>query len=161
MIRELLKDADPSVDLPGATDVEDDTPGCGGRRRGRHSSVRRRTSTTAATATTAPAPNAYTFPKDQPADSFALDGDWTIETQYATPEGDDGRISLEYHAAEVRVVVAGTGDIELRRDDGSTETIAIDGTPRSYELLKQADIAEGTLTLDVPPGIQVYSFTFG
>ena len=160
MIRELLKDADPSVDLPGATDVEDDTPDVGSTTRetflGSSKDVNYGGDGDYRSGT-----NAYTFPKDQPADSFALDGDWKIETQYATPEGDDGRISLEYHAAEVRVVVAGTGDIELRRDDGSTETIAIDGTPRSYELLKQTDIAEGTLTLDVPPGIQVYSFTFG
>jgi cytochrome c biogenesis protein CcdA/thiol-disulfide isomerase/thioredoxin len=160
MIRELLKDADPSVDLPGATDVEDDTPDVGSTTRetflgsskdinyGGDGDYRAGT-------------NAYSLPKDQPADSFALDGDWTIETQYATPAGADGRIDLEYHAAEVRVVVAGSGEIELRRDDGSTETIAIDGTPRSYELLKQDEIAEGTLTLDVPPGIQVYSFTFG
>ena len=160
MIRELLKDADPSVDLPAATDVEDDTPDVGSTTRetflGSSKDVNYGGDGEYRAGT-----NAYTIPKDQPADSFALDGDWTIETQFATPEGDDGRISLDYHAAEVRIVVAGSGDIELRRDDGSTETIAIDGTPRSYELLKQDDIAEGTLTLDVPPGIQVYSFTFG
>jgi hypothetical protein len=103
----------------------------------------------------------YTLPKEQPADSFALDGDWKIETQFATPDNGDGKINLEYHAAEVRIVVAGSGDIVVRRDDGSAETIAIDGTPRSYELLKQADIAEGTLELEVPAGIEVYSFTFG
>ncbi|MGW9157850.1 cytochrome c biogenesis protein DipZ [Microbacterium sp. NPDC055665] len=160
MIRELLKDADPSVELPAATDVEDDTPDVGSTTRetflGSSKDVNYGGDGDYRAGT-----NAYTTPKDQPADSFALDGDWTIETQFATPEGDDGRISLEYHAAEVRVVVAGTGDIELRRDEGSTETIAVDGTPRSYELLKQDDIDEGTLTLDVPPGIQVYSFTFG
>ncbi|QNA93303.1 MULTISPECIES: cytochrome c biogenesis protein DipZ [unclassified Microbacterium] len=160
MIRELLKDADPGVQLPAATDVEDDTPDVGSTTRetflgsskdvnyGGDGEYRRGT-------------NTYEFPKDQPADSFALDGDWTIETQYATPEGDAGEISLEYHAAEVRIVVAGSGDIVVRRDDGSSETVAVDGTPRSYELVKQDDIAEGTLTLDVPPGVEVYSFTFG
>ncbi|MDF2506885.1 MAG: thiol:disulfide interchange protein [Microbacterium sp.] len=160
MIRELLKDADPAVDLPGATDVADDTPDVGSTTRetflGSSKDVNYGGDGDYRAGT-----NTYTLPEDQPADSFALDGDWTIETQYATPEGADGRIELEYHAAEVRVVVAGSGEIVLRRDDGSTETIAIDGTPRSYELLKQDDIAEGTLTLDVPPGIQVYSFTFG
>lgn len=160
MIRELLKDADPSVKLPAATDVEDDTPDVGSTTRetflgsskdvnyGGDGEYRKGTST-------------YTLPKDQPADSFALEGDWKIETQFATPDSGDGKINLEYHAAEVRIVVAGSGDIVVRRDDGSTETIAIDGTPRSYELLKQADIAEGTLELEVPAGIEVYSFTFG
>ena len=160
MIRELLKDADPSVKLPAATDVVDDTPDVGSTTRetflgsskdvnyGGGGEYRKGT-------------NTYAIPKDQPADSFALDGDWTVETQYATPEAEDGRIGLEYHAAEVRIVVAGSGEIVVRRDDGSTETIAVDGTPRSYELVKQADIAEGTLTLEVPTGIEVYSFTFG
>lgn len=160
MIRELLKDADPSVKLPAATDVVDDTPDVGSTTRetflgsskdvnyGGGGDYRKGTST-------------YAIPKDQPADSFALDGDWTVETQYATPEADGGRIGLEYHAAEVRIVVAGSGEIVVRRDDGSKETIAVDGTPRSYELVKQVDIAEGTLTLEVPAGIQVYSFTFG
>ncbi|PQZ52838.1 MULTISPECIES: cytochrome c biogenesis protein DipZ [unclassified Microbacterium] len=160
MIRELLKDADPSVKLPAATDVEDDTPDVGSTTRetflgsskdvnyGGDGEYRKGTST-------------YALPKDQPADSFALDGDWKIETQFATPDGDKGRINLEYHAAEVRVVVAGSGDIVVRRDDGSTETIAIDGTPRSYELLKQGDIAEGALDIEVPAGVEVYSFTFG
>lgn len=160
MIRELLKDADPSVKLPAATDVEDDTPDVGSTTRetflgsskdvnyGGDGEYRKGTST-------------YALPKDQPADSFALEGDWKIETQFATPDGDKGRINLEYHAAEVRVVVAGSGDIVVRRDDGSTDTIAIDGTPRSYELLKQGDIAEGALDIEVPAGVEVYSFTFG
>jgi cytochrome c biogenesis protein CcdA/thiol-disulfide isomerase/thioredoxin len=160
MIRELLEDADPSVTLPAATDVQDDTPDAGSTTRetflgsakdvnyGGGGEYRQGT-------------NAYSFPEEQPADSFALDGDWRTETQFATPEGGDGQIRLDYHAAEVRIVVAGSGEIVVRRDDGSEDTIAIDGTPRSYELVKKDDVAEGTLTLDVPAGIEVYSFTFG
>ena len=45
--------------------------------------------------------------------------------------------------------------------DLAEDTIAIDGTPRSYELIKKDAVSEGTLTLDVPAGIEVYSFTFG
>jgi hypothetical protein len=160
MIRELLKDADPSVSLPAATDVEDDTPDVGSTTRetflGSSKDVNYGGDGDYRAGT-----NAYSFPKDQPADSFALDGAWKVETQFATPEGEGGEIALDYHAAEVRIVVAGSGDIVVRRDDGSKETIAIDGTPRSYELVKQSDIAEGTLTLEVPAGIEVYSFTFG
>lgn len=160
MIRELLHDADPSVQLPPATEIADDTPDVGSTTRetflgsskdvnyGGGGEYRNGTST-------------YEIPKDQPADSFALAGDWRVETQFATPDGGTGKIGLEYRAAEVRIVVAGSGDIVVTRADGSTETVAVDGTPRSYELVKQADIAEGTITLDVPAGIEVYSFTFG
>ncbi|WP_337006969.1 MULTISPECIES: cytochrome c biogenesis protein DipZ [unclassified Microbacterium] len=160
MIRELLKDADPSVKLPAATEVADDTPDVGSTTRetflgaskdvnyGGEGDYRAGTDT-------------FAFPKKQPADSFALDGEWKVDTQFATPAADAGEVKLDYHAAEVRIVVAGSGDIKVRRDDGSTETITIDGTPRSYELVKQKDIAAGTLTLEVPSGIEVYSFTFG
>ncbi len=160
MIRELLKDADPSVELPPATDVKDETPDVGATTRetflgsskdvnyGGEGAYRAGEST-------------FAFPDDQPADSFALDGDWNVQTQYVEPQGDGGSISLDYHAAEVRMVVAGSGDVVVRDEKGNEQTIAVDGTPRSYELVKRSDIAAGVLTLEIPSGVQVYSFTFG
>lgn len=160
MIRELLQDADPDVQLPPATDVKDETPELGSTTRetflgsskdvnyGGGDEYRR-------------GEGSFSFPKDQPDDSFALDGDWTVETQYVTPTSDDGRIRLEYRAGEVRMVVAGSGEVVVRDQDGEEQTIAIDGTPRSYGLVEQGDIAKGTLTLEVPAGVEVYSFTFG
>ena len=160
MIRELLQDADPDVQLPPATDVKDETPELGSTTRetflgsskdvnyGGGDEYRR-------------GEGSFSFPKDQPDDSFALDGDWTVETQYVTPTSDDGRIRLEYRAGEVRMVVAGSGEVVVRDQDGEEQTIAIDGTPRSYGLVEQGDIAKGTLTLEVPTGVEVYSFTFG
>lgn len=160
MIRELLEDADPGVDLPGATDVADDTPEVG--------------STTPETFlgsskdrnygggdTYGAGIETFSFPKEQPADSFALDGEWDIATQYATPASDSGRVQLSYRAAEVRMVLAGSGEITVRRDDGSEETITVDGTPRSYALLEAVASETGVLTVEVPSGVEVYSFTFG
>ena len=64
-----------------------------------------RTPTVRATAT-------FAFPGDQPADSFALDGEWRVETQYATPStAPGGGIRLDFHAAEVRMVLAGEGEV--------------------------------------------------
>jgi RecG-like helicase len=45
-------------------------------------------------------------------------------------------------------------------DDGESRTIDISGTPRSYRLL-QGDAGSGELTVEIPEGIQAYSFTFG
>ncbi|MGG1909183.1 hypothetical protein AB1285_19085 [Microbacterium sp. NRRL B-14842] len=45
--------------------------------------------------------------------------------------------------------------------DGNEQAIRIDGTPRSYGLLEEGDIEKGTFTLEVPTGVEVYSFTFG
>jgi hypothetical protein len=59
------------------------------------------------------------------------------------------------------MVVAGSGEVVVTDADGNAQTIRIDGTPRSYGLLEQDDIAKGTFTLEVPTGVEVYSFTFG
>jgi cytochrome c biogenesis protein CcdA/thiol-disulfide isomerase/thioredoxin len=161
MIRELLQDADPEIDLPAATDVADDTPEVGSTTRETFLGSSKDVNFggddkyTAGTST-------FAFPKDQPADSFALDGEWTVETQFATPAGDaGGSIRLDYHAAEARVVLAGSGTITVEDEEGEKTTIDVEGTPRSYELSKRDDIAAGILTLDVPAGVEVYSFTFG
>lgn len=160
MIRELLQDADPDVELPAATDVKDETPDVGATTRetflgsskdvnyGGGDEYRRGDGT-------------FAFPEEQPDDSFALDGGWTVDTQYVTPTGDDARIRLQYRAAEVRMVVAGSGEVVVTDADGNEQTIRIDGTPRSYGLLEQEDIEKGTFTLEVPTGVEVYSFTFG
>ena len=160
MIRELLEDADPEVELPAATDVEDETPDVGSTTRetflGSSKDVNY-----AGEGDYRAGPGDFRFPDEQPADSFALDGAWTVETQYVTPTDETGRIRLHYHAAEVRMVVAGSGEIVVSDEDGNEQRIAVDGTPRSYELVKRQDIAAGELTLQIPSGVQVYSFTFG
>lgn len=160
MIRELLLDADPSADLPAATDVEDATPDVGSTTRETFLGSAKDVNYGGDGAYRAGSAD-YTFPDEQPADSFALDGQWRIETQYATPEQDGTGIRLNYRAAEVRTVLAGTGEITVRVDGGAPTVIAVDGTPRSYALLKAESSRTGTIEIDVSPGVQVYSFTFG
>jgi cytochrome c biogenesis protein CcdA/thiol-disulfide isomerase/thioredoxin len=160
LIRELLKDADPAVALPPATDIADTTPDVGSTTRetflGSSKDVNFAGDTSYSAGT-----RDFGFPGDQPDDSFALEGTWTVQTQYATPSGDSGSIRLNYHAAEVRVVVAGSGEIVVRDSHGEEQRIRIDGTPRSYALQEADAVATGSFVLEVPAGVQVYSFTFG
>lgn len=160
LIRELLTDADPDVKLPPATETTDDTPEVG--------STTRETFIGSSKDVNFAGPEAYrsgtrsfSFPEKQPADTFALDGEWEVQTQYATPESTTGRIRLDYHAAEVRMVVAGSGEVVLRGKGGEMRKIEIDGTPRSYSLIDEDSLGKGVLTIEVPAGIQIYSFTFG
>ncbi|MFF7294241.1 hypothetical protein ACFY9N_17050 [Microbacterium sp. NPDC008134] len=83
-----------------------------------------------------------------------------METQYATPTTDEARIRLNYTAAEARVVLAGKGTVTFTVDGGATQTLDVDGTPNSHQLLKEA-VTSGTVDLTVSPGVEVYSFTFG
>ncbi|WP_223586040.1 cytochrome c biogenesis protein DipZ [Microbacterium sp. OVT16B] len=160
LIRELLKDADPAVQLPAATDVVDETPDVGSTTRetflGSSKDVNYGGGTEYRSGT-----RDFALPDKQPDDSFALGGGWTVETQYATPSGGSGSIRLNYHAAEVRMVVAGSGEVVVRDDKGNEQRIRVDGTPRSYALEKADAVAQGSFTLEVPTGVQVYSFTFG
>ncbi len=160
LIRQLLVDADPSTSLPAPTDVADETPEVGSTTRetflgsskdvnyggeGRYGAGEQE----------------FRLPGEQAQDTFALDGGWRIETQYAEPTASGASVVLSYQASEVRMVLAGSGEIVVRTDDGKTQTITVAGTPRSYELLKSAESTTGVLTVEVPVGVQAYSFTFG
>ncbi|MGO1235257.1 MAG: cytochrome c biogenesis protein DipZ [Microbacterium gubbeenense] len=161
MIRELLVDANADVELPAESDVADETPEQG--------------STTPETFLGSSkdvnfggedpyraGPATFSLPAEQADDTFALEGDWNIETQYAEPTTSaGGSVRLEYHAAEVRMVLAGSGELTVREPDGEEKTVEVDGTPRSYEIVDSSKLSSGVLDIDVPDGVQVYSFTFG
>ncbi len=160
LIRELLEDAAPGVELPPATEVQDATPETG--------STTRETFLGSSKDVNFAGPDPYRagdggfdLPDPQPADTFALTGDWTVQTQFATPRGEDAAIRLAFHAREVRMVLAGTGEVRVRLDDGSTEVVEVSGTPRSYGVVDGADGEAHILDVEVDPGVEVYSFTFG
>ena len=144
-----------------ATDVADDTPDAG--------STTRETFLGSSKDVNYAGPERYragegtfAYPADQPADTFALEGAWNVQTQFATPTGAGAAgIRLDYHAAQVRMVLAGEGNVRVRAADGTETAIAVSGTPRSYEIARSDAVQAGTLTVEVDPGVQVYSFTFG
>jgi hypothetical protein len=101
----------------------------------------------------------FSFPRKLAPDSFALDGDWHLTfSGITTPAG--GRIRLNYHASEVRMVFGGSGTVKYTIN-GKTSTQKIGGFPNSYQLAKTATIRKGTVDVSVSPGVTVYSFTFG
>lgn len=161
LIRELLQDANPDVVLPAPTEVADETPESG--------QLTRETFLGSSKDVNFAGPDAYRagegvyeYPGEQPADTFALEGEWNIETQYATPSGGaGGGIRLDFRAREVRIVLSGEGEVRVRLDSGSEKAIAVSGTPRSYALLDRDDVGRGVLEIEVSPGVQAYSFTFG
>jgi cytochrome c biogenesis protein CcdA/thiol-disulfide isomerase/thioredoxin len=161
LIRELLADADPDVTLPPPTEVADETPDAGARTRetflGSGKDVNYGGDEAYRSGT-----GDYTLPDAQPEDSFALDGSWRVETQYATPTaGGGGGIRLRFQAQEARMVLAGEGEVRVRLDGGREETVAVSGTPRSYLVAENTDAAAHVLDVAVSPGVAVYSFTFG
>lgn len=160
LIRELLRDADPGVQLPTATNVTDETPDAGATTPETYLSAGKVVNFGGDEQYTTGS-NAYEYPRALARDSFALDGDWTIDFQGATPTRDDAGVKLAYTATqEVRVVLGGAGSV-VAIVDGERIEIDVAGSPDSYRLLKASGSQTGVIELRVPVGITVYSFTFG
>ena len=161
LIRELLTAADPSVRLPDATDVVDETPPGGATTPESYLGTTKQVNFAGAEKYSA-ATSRFQLPAEQPDDSFALGGQWALGTQSieAAPGSDPAEIRLNYTAAEVRMVLAGSGTVTVSVD-GQQRSIEVSGVPRSYELLNTDAVASGSLTVTLPPGVQAFSFTFG
>lgn len=159
-IRELLEDANPDVELPTATNVTDETPELGATTPETYLSAGKVVNFGGDEQYTT-GPNTYRYPRTLERDTFALDGDWTIDFQGATPTAAFAQVRLAYTATqEVRVVLGGTGTL-IADVDGDRIEIDVTGSPDSYRLLTTSGSQTGEIELTVPPGITVYSFTFG
>jgi cytochrome c biogenesis protein CcdA/thiol-disulfide isomerase/thioredoxin len=106
---------------------------------------------------------------------FALRGAWQVTSEYATPSAPGGVIQAGFQAAHVYLVM--TSADRLPR----TVRILLDGRPipvseagadvhngevtvapqRLYSLVSLPRAEFHTLTVAVPPGVEVYDFTFG
>jgi cytochrome c biogenesis protein CcdA/thiol-disulfide isomerase/thioredoxin len=158
LVRELLVDANPDVQLPAATEIADDTPVSGSTTPESYLSLGKVVNY-GGTEDYASGTNRYTYPATLADDSFALEGSWTLDFQNATPVG-MGSIKLNYHASEVRMVLGGSGTVVVTVGD-TTQTIRVSGTPKSYQLVLTDAIEKGTLEVSVSEGVEAYSFTFG
>jgi cytochrome c biogenesis protein CcdA/thiol-disulfide isomerase/thioredoxin len=106
---------------------------------------------------------------------FALSGPWNVTSEFATPAGAGAAIEAGFQAAHVYLVLTSVGNV------ARTVRVLLDGRPipaadagtdvhagavtvqgqRLYSLvsLPQAEFHE--LTVELPPGVQAYDFTFG
>ncbi|WP_223691630.1 cytochrome c biogenesis protein DipZ [Leifsonia poae] len=159
LIRQLLTAANPGVRLPAATEVADTTPKSGSTTPESYLGTTKQVNFGGSEKYSA-LTKQFAFPAELAANHFALDGSWSLETQYVQPTGPDARIRLSYTGNEVRMVLAGSGTVDYTVD-GVKKSLTVSGTPNSYELVKTADSRSGTITVSVPNSIQAYSFTFG
>lgn len=158
LIRQLLVDANPQTKLPPPTHGVDTTP---------QTRLTRETYLApdkaanyggsgdyhAGTAT-------FAFPGTLPDDEFALRGRWTLDDQGATAGSDDAAMRLNYTAKNIFVVVGGTGTLTVTRDGKATST-PIGGPPTLHQVVADDTAHRDQLDMQVSPGLQVFSFTFG
>jgi cytochrome c biogenesis protein CcdA/thiol-disulfide isomerase/thioredoxin len=117
----------------------------------------------------------YPGVRDPYVNEFGLHGTWKITSQSATPVGGGASISGQFQAARVYLV--------LTSADGTPRTVRVllDGRPisataagadvtdgavtvrgqRLYSLVSLPGAQRRTFTVEIPPGVSAYDFTFG
>lgn len=154
LIRELLLERDPSIELPEPIEADD------------ANSAPRSPETYLGTARA----QYFTNPdyhdgthqfttSEPPLGQYSLGGTWTLADQPITA-GPHARLRLNYRAAWVQLVTSGSGTVRVHRADGSVRTFDItqDGT---VDLVREPDNHTETIELEVSEGLSLYSFTFG
>ncbi len=106
---------------------------------------------------------------------FALKGTWSINSQDATPVSAGATIQAGFDAASVYLVMTSSGNVPrsvgvlldgkpIRPADAGTDvhagTVTVQGQ-RLYSLVSLRSDEFHDLTLQVPPGVSAYDFTFG
>lgn len=96
---------------------------------------------------------------EPPLGQYSLGGTWTLAAQPITA-GPHARLRLNYRAAWVQLVASGQGTVRVHHADGSVRTFDIteDGT---VDLVREPDNHTETIELEVSEGLSLYSFTFG
>lgn len=158
LIRELLTDANPSVKLPTPAETTDTTPDSD-RTPETYLSVGKVVNY-GDTEKYDEGAAWFTYPTTQPADTFTLNGPWTLDYQGATAGSDTSSIRLNYHAKDVYIVAGGTGTITVTRG-GESSTVAITGPPNTHQIVGSDVPAPGQLEVRISQGLQVFSFTYG
>jgi cytochrome c biogenesis protein CcdA/thiol-disulfide isomerase/thioredoxin len=157
-VRQLLTTANPTVQLPGRTDLPDTTP---------------TEPTTPESYLGAQHPNtldgqtiqegvsaSYVLPATVVQDEYAYGGQWKIGSEASTA-GSDASIQLRYQAKDVYLVLGGTGHVTVSVDGVQTKVVTVGGEPKLYQLVGTPQSQNGLLTLSVSPGVSAYDFTFG
>lgn len=164
LLRELLAQADPGVELPPETSVTDGTPQEETTPETYLSATKVRNY--AGEPSYAAGEREYTSPRSQPRDTFSLQGTWSVDAQGATAVSEDARVRLSYRGGDVFAVLGGEGTARatVRGPDGervASREIDVTGAPTLHPVLEDAEQRSGTVELEVPAGVQVFTFTFG
>ncbi|MEO8969552.1 MAG: cytochrome c biogenesis protein CcdA [Solirubrobacteraceae bacterium] len=99
-----------------------------------------------------------------PLNTFGLHGTWHVSSQSATPTAPGASIRLRYQAADVYLVLTSAGNQPQTVHtvlDGHSQPPFTVREQRLYRLVHSPTAGQHTLTVQIPPGVSAYSFTFG
>ncbi|MFF0215984.1 cytochrome c biogenesis protein DipZ [Streptomyces vinaceus] len=160
LIRDLLEQADPTVQLPPATGQGNDDL-TEGRTPETYLSTGRIRGYTGTPELAKDKATAYAFPADGvPPGRLSLAGTWTTGYEQFTA-GPDARLAFTYRAKNANLVLAGEGTVTVLIDGKQTKTLRIHGAPTLYRLTDDGTARQAGLELRFTPGLQAFAFTFG
>jgi cytochrome c biogenesis protein CcdA/thiol-disulfide isomerase/thioredoxin len=122
-----------------------------------------------------PGTHGYSGPSRPAINQFALHGVWTVTSQGAMPARSGASISGGFQAQHVYLVLTSAGNAPRRvrvllggrpiparyaGSDVHDGEVTVRGQ-RLYNLISLAGDGQGDFTLDIPPGVTAYDFTFG
>jgi thiol-disulfide isomerase/thioredoxin len=102
----------------------------------------------------------YQLPSQVPLGTLAFGGTWQVNSEEATA-GNEAQLKLGFVAADVYLVVGGTGTVQVSVDGRHLSTVDVSGIPGLYTMVGNASGETGTLELSFSPGVEAYDFTFG
>jgi thiol-disulfide isomerase/thioredoxin len=118
--------------------------------------------------------HSYAGVLDPQVNEFGLHGTWTITSQSATPASSGASISGGFQAAHAYLVMTSAGQPRTVRVllDGHPISAADSGADvhnglvtvsgqRLYSLVSLPQAEQHAFTLQIPPGVSAYDFTFG
>jgi thiol-disulfide isomerase/thioredoxin len=105
-------------------------------------------------------PTRYQLPSQLPLGTLGFGGTWTVNSEEATA-GSGAQLKLGFEAADVYLVLGGTGTVRVSVDGRLSGTVDVSGVPGLYTLVGKPAEEEGTLVLTFSAGVEAYDFTFG
>jgi cytochrome c biogenesis protein CcdA/thiol-disulfide isomerase/thioredoxin len=94
----------------------------------------------------------------------ALKGTWSVGSQSVTPVSSGASIQLGFQAAKVYLVMTSAGNrprqVTILLDGHRYSSVTVRGQ-QLYTLVSLASDQQHALTVQIPPGVSAYDFTFG
>ncbi|MGV9182128.1 cytochrome c biogenesis protein CcdA [Arcanobacterium canis] len=158
LVRQLLKEANPKVELPAAVFSSDDQATSSPRSPETYLGAQRAQYAVGEPITLGE--HRATLPADIPLNRFAIGGGWKVDDQSITPSGPGAQLKLNWFGKQANLVASGSGKIRWQMGNKKGE-VNVPDVPNMITLIEETDGTEGVLTLSVDPGVALYSFTFG
>lgn len=164
VIRELLIDANPGLDLPAPIEPEDDGAPIATQNRNLETYLGTDRAQFYANPAREYRPGPHNFAYVEPQDrGYSLEGPWQLNGQSIVPAGPGAKIHLNYYAALVQIVASGEGELKVTDQSGKVTSFPAMALPGTIDLIKTDDGAalSGQITIEIPESMTAYSLTFG